>query len=58
MGIIQPQNAETLARDAYGIMRHSLGPADPKTRAAAQRLVGLYEAWGRPDQAAEFRSGR
>jgi len=54
----QYASAETLARDAYGIMRHSLGPADPKTRAAAQRLVGLYEAWGRPDQAAEFRSGR
>jgi serine/threonine-protein kinase len=49
-------NAELLALDAYRIVTHDFGPANPKSQAAAQRLVGLYEAWGRPDQAATFRT--
>jgi len=49
-------DAETLALGAYRIVMHDFGPANPKSQAAAQRLVGLYEAWGRPDQAAKFRT--
>jgi eukaryotic-like serine/threonine-protein kinase len=56
MFVKQYAKAETLSLDAYGIMTHALGPAHPKTQTAGQRLVGLYEAWGRPDKAAEFRS--
>jgi len=52
----QYAKAETLSLDAYGIMTHALGPAHPKTQMAVQRLVGLYQAWSRPEKAAEFRS--
>jgi len=48
--------AETLSLDAYGIMTKALGPQHPKTQVAVSRLVGLYEASGRPDKAAEFKA--
>jgi tetratricopeptide (TPR) repeat protein len=52
----QYAKAETLSLDAYGIMTKALGPVHPKTQTAVQRLVGLYQMWGRPEKAAEFRS--
>jgi eukaryotic-like serine/threonine-protein kinase len=52
----QYAKAETLSLDTYAIMLHALGPDHPKTQTAIQRLVGLYDAWGRPAKAAEFRA--
>jgi len=34
--------------------RHRTAPA--RTVEAVKRLVALYEAWGKPDKAAEFRA--
>jgi serine/threonine-protein kinase len=52
----QYAKAETLSLDAYGIMTKALGAQHPKTQVAINRLVGLYEASGRPDKAAEFKA--
>jgi tetratricopeptide (TPR) repeat protein len=34
----------------------AFGPSDPRTKQAAARIVALYEAWGKPDQAAKYRA--
>jgi serine/threonine-protein kinase len=48
--------AEPLLVESYTELRNSQGPQNPRTRAALERLVTLYENWGKADRAAEYRS--
>jgi tetratricopeptide (TPR) repeat protein/predicted Ser/Thr protein kinase len=49
--------AESLLLASYPILR-SKQSASPSTEEAGRHLVELYEAWGKPDQAAAYRSAR
>jgi serine/threonine protein kinase len=44
--------AESLLTRAYEIRSKQLGPSNAQTRAAADSLVQLYTAWGKPDKIA------
>ena len=48
--------AERLLLDSYPKLREKMGERDPLTRRALDRVIHLYEAWGRPDKAAEYRA--
>jgi eukaryotic-like serine/threonine-protein kinase len=48
--------AEPLLLRAYRVLQEQLGSEHARTRQAAQRLVELYETWGRPESAAEYRT--
>jgi serine/threonine-protein kinase len=50
------QEAEPLLRDNYDSLKNSQGVSNPRTRISLQRLVNLYEAWNKPDQAAPYRA--
>jgi serine/threonine protein kinase/Tfp pilus assembly protein PilF len=47
--------AEALLLQSYRSLAESQGPANPRTRLALQRLAVLYEQWGKPDAAGEYR---
>jgi len=47
--------AEPLLLESYQSLKSSQGATNPRTRLAGQRLVTLYEAWGRPDVASRYR---
>src|SRR5690606_13784597 len=47
--------AEPLLLDSHAQFLAGFGPDNGNTRRAARRLVELYEAWGRPERAAEYR---
>jgi serine/threonine protein kinase len=47
--------AEPVARETYKGYLELYGRDASRTRVALDRLVKLYEAWGRPDQAARWR---
>ena len=46
--------AEEKLLEAYGIAKALLGEQHPRTKQTAARLAHLYEAWGKPDKAAEY----
>jgi serine/threonine protein kinase len=48
--------AEPLVLSAYETFLATEGPDGPRTTDAAAWMVKLYEAWGRPDEAARFRA--
>lgn len=48
--------AESLLDESYASLNERLGPRDPRTSEAARRLASLYEAWGKPEQAAKYRA--
>jgi tetratricopeptide (TPR) repeat protein len=48
------EQAEPLLTESFGILRESLGPDHSSTRWTAERLVELYERWGRPDDAGRY----
>jgi hypothetical protein len=48
--------AEPLALAAYEAYRDSFGVDAARTRETAARVAQLYEAWGKPTQAAEWRA--
>ncbi len=48
--------AEPLLLDCHKIFQARFGPADPRTKTAKERLVKLYEAWGKPESAAPYRT--
>jgi len=50
------EDAERLLVDAYEALRDKLGEGAGVTRRARKSVVGLYEAWGRPDRAAPYRA--
>ncbi len=47
--------AEPLLLQSYESLKSSQGARNPRTRLAAQRLSALYESWGKPDRANQFR---
>ena len=47
--------AEQLLLDGYEEMRDNEQVSTERKRIAIRRIVALYESWGRPDQAAEWR---
>jgi hypothetical protein len=47
--------AEPLLLESYPVLADSLGTDYPDTVAARQALIKLYTAWGKPEQAAQFR---
>jgi serine/threonine protein kinase/tetratricopeptide (TPR) repeat protein len=48
------REAEPLVLSAYEVYLATEGPDGPRTADAAAWLVKLYEAWGRPDDAARY----
>ena len=52
----QYEDAESRLLAAYDGMRATLGQDHEQTRRASESLVYLYDAWGKPDQAAEWRA--
>lgn len=47
--------AEPLLIDSYEGLKKSQAPNSPRIKTALLRLVTLYENWGRPDVANEYR---
>jgi tetratricopeptide (TPR) repeat protein len=52
------REAEALLLQAHAGLLASRGHDHERTVETRQRLVALYEAWGRPDRAAPWRDGR
>ena len=50
------EEAELNLLGGYHALKEQLGDEHPRTRRSAGRLVTLYEAWGRPDEARQWRS--
>ncbi len=48
-------DAEVQLLACYNELKAAVGDAHPYTRMTAEQLVKLYEAWGKPDQAAMYR---
>jgi eukaryotic-like serine/threonine-protein kinase len=46
--------AEPLLVESYASLKSRLGQRDPRTAEALQRLLKLYDAWGKPAQAAQY----
>jgi serine/threonine-protein kinase len=46
--------AEPLLTLSYAIILKQFGPDHPRTRAARNRVVQLYQAWGKPQRAAAY----
>ena len=49
------EEAETVLLDSHEKLRARFSPEDRNVAAAARRLVQLYEAWNRPEQAERYR---
>lgn len=47
--------AERFLTRSFEVLREARGEAAPYTRDAARRLIELYEAWGRPEEARPYR---
>lgn len=47
--------AETVLQESLAIRRNVLGEQHPGTAATRKDLAGLYEVWGKPDEAARYR---
>jgi len=48
------EEAEQLLLECFQKLSDTLGPEHHRTRDAAKKLVTLYEAWGRPEEAAKY----
>jgi tetratricopeptide (TPR) repeat protein len=49
-------DAEPVLLESHRVFLARMGPGDPRTRAAAARLVTLYEEWEKPAQAHLYRA--
>ena len=47
--------AEPLLLGSYPVIEPKMGERSPETRKARERIVVLYDAWGKPDKAATYR---
>ena len=47
--------AEPLVLGSYPVIEAKMGERSPETRKALQRIVALYDGWGKPDKAATYR---
>jgi serine/threonine-protein kinase len=52
----QYAKAESLLDDANEILVHAVTPTHPKMQLNYQRFIALYDAWGEPAKAAEYRA--
>ncbi|MBN2562642.1 MAG: serine/threonine protein kinase [Phycisphaerae bacterium] len=50
------EDAEALLLRSHPIIRDRRGEEDSRAVAALERIVELYEAWGKPEKAAEYRA--
>jgi len=50
------KEAEPLILEAFPIIEKNFGALHPRTQAAVKSLIGLYEAWGKPEKAAAYGS--
>ena len=48
--------AEPVAEETYRGYLELYGPQASRTHGARERMIELYEAWGKPDKAAEWRA--
>ena len=48
--------AEALLLDAHAVLRDVPGPQGRDAKATRERLVALYDTWGRPDAAPPYRT--
>ena len=48
--------AQPLLLESYSAIERACGPEDGRTREALQRVIELYEAWGKPEQADRYRA--
>jgi tetratricopeptide (TPR) repeat protein len=48
--------ADSALAEGYEVLLSAEGADDERTRAARDRLIALYEAWGKPERAARVRS--
>lgn len=48
--------AEPLLLKSYEVLQAAFGPQDKRTRQAVTRIVRLYEAWGKSEESAKYRS--
>jgi len=49
------KKAESLMITAYSIINSRFGVDHPRTQVALNSIVNLYESWGKPDKAEEYR---
>ena len=52
------EEAETLLLSSHAFQLRTSPSGDDRIAVALQRLVNLYEAWGRPEEAQKWRAGR
>ena len=50
--------AEATLLDAHALLKNALGETHRRTGQVRTALVGLYDAWGRPEQARRWRTGK
>jgi len=50
------REGESLLLEAFPIIQENFGPNHRRTQVAIQAIIELYEAWGKPDKAAEYSS--
>jgi len=50
--------AEPLLVNSYSILKTKRGPADALTLETLTQLIDLYQAWGKPDKAAQYRTNK
>ena len=49
------REAELLLLESWKLLEEDLGQADNRAQETLRRIVELYEAWGKPEQAARYR---
>ncbi len=50
--------AERVAEETYESYLELYGPHAPRTSSARDRMIELYEGWGKPGKAAEWQAKR
>jgi serine/threonine protein kinase/Flp pilus assembly protein TadD len=50
------REAESLMLEAFPIIKDSFGLSHARTQAAIKHLISLYDAWGKPERAIEYKS--
>ncbi len=56
LGLGRHVDAEAVLLEAHGIFEAGLGALHERTLDTVTRLADLYDAWGKPEQAAEWRA--
>ncbi len=49
-------DAESVLLEAHGILQTTLGDENEQTTRVVGYLADLYDAWGKPEKAAEYRA--